>query len=195
MHYILVYGAPATGKTTLAQTLAETLGLPLIRKDQIKELLFDTLGYGTRELSERYGQAARSLLYDILARNVRAGVPAVYEATFNPAEDAAALAQLFSSHTATGIEVFCTAPPAVIGVRFENRQRSGRRHPGHHLIPSGEALFPYLAKFEPLRLTPHLFLHETATFAQSRALVEAVTQLWNDSQHAQNRTAQPAVRA
>ncbi len=42
-------GPPASGKTTLASILAQRLKLPLFSKDQLKELLFEILGWGERE--------------------------------------------------------------------------------------------------------------------------------------------------
>lgn len=41
---IIVAGPPATGKTTLSRWLASELMLPLLNRDSIKEILFDTLG-------------------------------------------------------------------------------------------------------------------------------------------------------
>jgi predicted kinase len=42
--FILVSGAPGSGKTTLARKLAEAIGFEMISKDAIKEALFDVLG-------------------------------------------------------------------------------------------------------------------------------------------------------
>ena len=41
---LLVSGAPASGKSTLARALAQIFAYPLISKDTIKESLFDSLG-------------------------------------------------------------------------------------------------------------------------------------------------------
>ncbi len=49
MYCILVTGIPAAGKSTMAETLAENLKLPVISKDTIKELLFDCVGFRSRE--------------------------------------------------------------------------------------------------------------------------------------------------
>ena len=49
---LIVNGLPGSGKTTLSRELAPRLGLPLISKDDIKELLFDQLGWSDREHSK-----------------------------------------------------------------------------------------------------------------------------------------------
>ena len=54
---VLVNGAPASGKTTLSRRLAGDLGLPLLAKDAIKEVLYDTLGAPDRARSRELGGA------------------------------------------------------------------------------------------------------------------------------------------
>ena len=48
---ILVAGPSGVGKTTLAKKLAERLNLPVIHKDDLKEILFETVGSSTPEQS------------------------------------------------------------------------------------------------------------------------------------------------
>jgi hypothetical protein len=55
---IVVSGPPAVGKSTIARGLATRLTLPLLSRDAIKEALVDTLGYGDRLQSKRFGAAA-----------------------------------------------------------------------------------------------------------------------------------------
>ena len=57
--FVLAAGPPGSGKTTLAVPLAAELGLPLIAKDAIKEVLMETLGSpATVEQSRVLGRAA-----------------------------------------------------------------------------------------------------------------------------------------
>ena len=42
---IIVSRPPCTGKTTLGQRIARELEFPFVNKDNIKELLFDRLGW------------------------------------------------------------------------------------------------------------------------------------------------------
>jgi predicted kinase len=60
---IVVSGLPASGKTTLAHLLAAELRLPLVGRDDIKERLFESLGWSDREWSKRLGIASWDLLY------------------------------------------------------------------------------------------------------------------------------------
>ena len=79
---VIVSGAPASGKTTLAARLAETLMLPLIVRDELKEVLYDTLGAPDRPASRRLGAPAFELLYHVAERLLDASVGAVLEAHF-----------------------------------------------------------------------------------------------------------------
>ena len=38
---------PASGKSTIAVRISESLGIPMLSKDSIKEVLFDDLGFHT----------------------------------------------------------------------------------------------------------------------------------------------------
>ena len=58
MYCILVTGIPAAGKSTMAEFLAERLELPVISKDSLKELLYDMIGFCSREEKVKLGIAA-----------------------------------------------------------------------------------------------------------------------------------------
>ena len=46
---ILIFGDLASGKSTFADILSKRTGIPAIKKDRIKEILADTVGFETRE--------------------------------------------------------------------------------------------------------------------------------------------------
>ena len=83
---LLVSGAPASGKSTLARALAETFGYPLLSKDAIKESLFETLGaHLTRdldapELSRLLSRAAMEVLWSLAPGCTQV----ILEANFRP---------------------------------------------------------------------------------------------------------------
>ena len=69
---LIVAGPPASGKTTLARSLAESLTLPPFVKDDFKEVLFDTLGWSDRAWSRKLGGVSMQLLFAALEVELRA---------------------------------------------------------------------------------------------------------------------------
>lgn len=53
---VLVTGIPAAGKSVLAEKLSEDLGIPWFSKDSIKEELYDTIGFMSRDEKVSWAQ-------------------------------------------------------------------------------------------------------------------------------------------
>lgn len=147
---VVVTGHPATGKTTLARSIAAALRFPLVAKDAIKERLYDTIGTGDIEWSHRLGRAAMRLLYDQIESILEAGVSVVAEANFDADLASIELRDLINATGARVVQVVLRADPDVVLERFRNRMESGERHPGH---PDDEAAA--LAELERIVRTPY----------------------------------------
>jgi predicted kinase len=123
-----VTGPPAAGKTTIARRLAEQVGLPLLEKDAIKEVLYDTIGFGDRQASREIGTAAFALLFDMTERLLRAGGSFVLEANFAVGEAEEWFGRLPPCRV---LQVLVTAPDEIVLERYVTRAASAERHPGH----------------------------------------------------------------
>lgn len=128
---IIVTGAPASGKTTLATELSERFKIPLIRKDAIKELLFESLGWSDREWSRRVGAATYELMHLFAETELSCGRPIMLESNFKTNIDTEVFRAWKQKYGCRYFQVFCHAPVEVLRERFEERLRSGGRHPGH----------------------------------------------------------------
>ena len=126
---LLVTGPPASGKSFMANLLADRLGLPLIEKDAIKETLFDTLGSGDSDRSHQLGRATTELLYRALEVQLRARRPVIVEANLARDDARPRLRSLGKRHSFAPLEIHCTAAEDVLLARFA--ARAGSRHPGH----------------------------------------------------------------
>jgi predicted kinase len=124
---VLISGPPAAGKTSLSMEIAEAMAVPLFTKDEIKERLFDTIGWSDVEWSKKLGGATYELLFWIIERCVSSCVSLVMESTFHPEWHRARLHDLMDRYGFRLIEVHCMAEPDVLAERFRRRQR----HPGH----------------------------------------------------------------
>lgn len=123
---VIVGGAPATGKTTLARELARRLHLAILTKDDIKESLADALGSGDRTRSRELGRAAYRVLFDVTARTLEAGTGVVLEANFYRDDSADELRRL--ARLGEAVIVLCRSDAATRRARFETRRD---RHPVH----------------------------------------------------------------
>lgn len=119
---VIVGGAPATGKTTLAHELGRSLELPVITKDDVKEALAAPFETGDRDWSRRLGVAAYSVLFTVAERVLAGGQGLILESNFRcgisdqPLRDLAALAPT--------VVIVCRTP--VARERFTERATRGR---------------------------------------------------------------------
>ena len=130
MYCILVTGIPASGKSTLAAAIAGALHLPWISKDRIKELLFDRLGFRSREEKVRLGLAAMDAMYYCAEQLMAAGKPFILENNFENSSREPLL-RLLERHDYQAITLTLTGDYRRIYERFLLRNVSPERHRGH----------------------------------------------------------------
>jgi predicted kinase len=128
---IVVNGLSGTGKTGLARRLAEDLRLPCIGNDQLKEVLFDTLGWSDLEWSKRLGKTSSALLWSVTESVLEAGHSLVIESDFHIDVDAPRLRDIQIRLRPRIAEIHCYADREVLVQRVKERIERGDRHPGH----------------------------------------------------------------
>jgi predicted kinase len=128
---IVVNGLSGTGKSALARHIARDLGYPFFGNDQLKEVLFDTLGWSDLEWSKRLGTSASALLWSVARSMLEAGQSLVVEGAFHAGEDGPRLVGLREQFRPRIAEIHCFASRDVLARRVKERAESGDRHPGH----------------------------------------------------------------
>lgn len=126
---IVVCGAPASGKTTLARRLATDLRLPLLEKDVIKESLAGSIETPDRDASRRIGAASFRLVYDLAHAMLERGVDVMIEANMTRPYADAALGRL--ARQSRLLIVQCEAEATAIERRYRARAGRGERHAAH----------------------------------------------------------------
>ena len=130
MYCILVTGIPAAGKSTMADFLGERLKLPIISKDSIKELLFDTVGFESREEKVRLGAASMDIMYYVAKQLMKVGQPFILENNFENSSKAG-LTSILKDYKYSALTVTLTGEYKTIYQRFLERNVSPDRHRGH----------------------------------------------------------------
>lgn len=130
MYCILVTGIPASGKSTMARFLAEAFGLPVISKDRIKECMYDTIGFRSREEKVKLGIASMQIMYDLAEELMKSGRPFILENNFENVSKEGLLT-ILEKYEYKAITVTLTGDYKIIYQRFLERNRDPGRHPGH----------------------------------------------------------------
>lgn len=130
MYCILVTGIPASGKSTMARFLAEACGLPVISKDRIKECMYDTIGFRSREEKVKLGIASMQIMYDLAEELMRSARPFILENNFENVSKEGLLT-ILKKYKYKAITVTLTGDYKIIYQRFLERNRDPGRHPGH----------------------------------------------------------------
>lgn len=127
---ILVAGIPASGKSMLAERLSAELGLPWFSKDRIKEELYDTIGFASKEEKARLGIASMEVLYYLAEQMMQRGKSFILENNFEESSKPG-LVRLLEHYGYRALTLRLTGDYAHIYERFVQRDKSPLRHPGH----------------------------------------------------------------
>lgn len=165
--HVVVSGAPATGKSTVAAALGHALGLTVLSLDVIKEALADSLGLGDEDWSNTLGDAAAETVF----RLARDGAGNIAEGWWRGARRTRAV-EVFAGR----VEVFCTCEPGVAVARATARLEAAR-HPGHRDVINPRMLDPLagiVAAAAPLGVGDQLVEVDTTTGFYLDAIVEVL---------------------
>ncbi len=131
MKLIIVGGSLATGKSTISTSISEKTGIARVSLDEIKEALFDSVGYRDREWSKEMGRVAFPAFRDCIELHLRRGDSVIADATFLWVSDADWIHEFSKKYGAEIIQVWLTADPQVARSRMIVRSQT-TRHPGHN---------------------------------------------------------------
>ena len=162
---VVITGAPATGKSTLGRYLSERHDLPLISKDGLKEILFDTLGWGDRKWSKMLSATSLNLMFHVVAAELSVGRSLIAESNFDCELDTERFLLLKESYPFIPFQIVCHTRPDVLATRYARRAALSERHPGHvdHLLVNELDPIALLRKHSSLPIGGSLFEVDTTS--------------------------------
>ncbi|MEY9950642.1 AAA family ATPase [Leifsonia sp. EB34] len=128
---VLIVGRPGSGKSTLSRHIAQRWPLPVVAKDAVKELLFDTLGVSDADWSMKLGRASFAVLDYVIELQLQTGHSFLIDSAYDARYENAKFQVWQQRYGFRAVQVHCTAPPDVLTERFIARAADGTRHPGH----------------------------------------------------------------
>lgn len=130
MNLIIIAGMPATGKTTVVNSLQSIFSYPVFEKDLIKERLFDTVGFECYAEKRVLDHAASSVLLYVIESELKAGRSIFVVNNFDT-EGNEKLNRLIEQYKPNCVTVWLSGDEKVLYQRYVERDNNHARHLGH----------------------------------------------------------------
>ena len=129
--FIIISGAPGSGKTTLIEKILKEITLPVFSKDDFKSLLFETLQLEhTVENSKSIGFASIKILHHLLGQLKHTQATYIIESAFKP-QFADQLFEKLEQEGHNMIQLYCYCDIETNMERITERVDSQKRDPLH----------------------------------------------------------------
>jgi predicted kinase len=128
---IIFTGLPGTGKTTLSRKVAGDLGLPLIAKDDIKEIMYDEIGWSDKAFSAKLAHATFRIMDYVTEQHLKNGLSLILESNYSPKLASEKFQAWQKKYDCAIIQIVCRTDTDVLARRYFERQHTDR-HPGHN---------------------------------------------------------------
>ena len=127
---VIISGIPAAGKSFLAKYLSRDFNIPWMSKDSIKEILFDNIGFSSREEKIRLNITATEELLYFSSQLMECQKIFIIENNFekNIKQN---ISKLLKKYKYKCVTVMLTGDYSTIYKRFLLRNKSIDRHKGH----------------------------------------------------------------
>jgi len=127
---ILIAGLPATGKTSFAKYLSNELKIPMVSKDIVKELLYDTVGFKSRNEKVALNLAAITIMNHFAETQLSIGQSIILERNFENLCKPGLL-KLIEKYSPKTVTITFQSDINILFQRFIERENSPERHRGH----------------------------------------------------------------
>ena len=125
---VLITGDLAAGKSTLADNLSKTLNFTCIKKDCVKEIICDSVGFSTREENKRISVAAVDSMIHFLEQTLKIGGEVILEANFR-LQEILRIQDIVKQYNGELFIIYLTGDPKILYERFLSRVPT--RHRAH----------------------------------------------------------------
>lgn len=126
---IIICGPPCTGKTTLSKRLSHKYNLPVLSRDDLKEVLFNNLGWSDANWFQRVSQASLDIMFLVIELFLKSKQSLIIDSTLDPKKVTAKFLKAKKKYRFNILQINCRTH----GERLYRRylSRSSKQHPGY----------------------------------------------------------------
>ena len=134
---IIITGQLAAGKTSYGKKISKALGIPFYSKDEIKEVLFDSLidNDASYEEKRKLGATSYDIFYYIMEEQMKVDMPIIVESNFVK-ESIPIIKNLLNKYNYKCLTLRFEGDLKTLHSRFLQREYSDERHLG--LVSNGK---------------------------------------------------------
>ncbi|GLS88158.1 hypothetical protein GCM10010873_31320 [Cypionkella aquatica] len=171
---VFVNGVPASGKSGVARALSDATGWPVLALDTVKNPFLTILPPGDRLFNRTLGRASYAAIFDLIAA-APAGTTVIIDAWFGFQPIESLQDHLQRAGLSDLAEIWCHAPPDVIGARYAARlDQRPAGHPGADYVPE---LILLAKTAKPTGLAPRMDV-DTTTPLGVQTLTAWLDEIW-----------------
>lgn len=148
MKLIILTGAPASGKSSIAEAVGRKLGIDIISKDKFKIELFEKYGFTSHAEKKKLSIRGEEIMYKTIEKYITQSLDLIVDNNFkhfNAIRD-------ILERTSTNVDIkciYCVADYELLARRYNERIRSGNRHPALYTL-NQYPVIDGVSKFHPL---------------------------------------------
>jgi predicted kinase len=128
---IVFTGLPGTGKTTLSRSIADRLHITLLAKDDIKEIMYDTIGWSDKAFSAKLAWATFGIMDYITEQHLKNKTSILLEANYSPSLANEKFQSWQKDYNCPIVQIVCRTDIGILAQRYFACQHTNR-HPGHN---------------------------------------------------------------
>lgn len=148
MRLIIITGAPASGKSSIAETVGKRLNIRAISKDGFKISLFEKYGFTNHSEKKKLSIKGEKMMHDTIREYVDKSTDLIVDNNFKDFNELRNILEA-SEKEVHVICVYCVADYVILAERYNERISRGDRHPALYSMNQ----YPVIAgvsKFHPL---------------------------------------------
>lgn len=127
MKLIIITGAPASGKSSIAENIGKRINTEVISKDAYKIELFEKYGFTCHAEKKKLSIQGEKIMHETIAKNIYLNQDLIVDNNFKNYNELRKI--INSSSNSVDIKcIYCVADYSILAKRYNERISSGNRH-------------------------------------------------------------------